>query len=260
MKRAEVQELLDERYQNVNPRAFIQEDPLSIPRAYSKKEDIEIIAFLTATISWGQRPTILKNAKALEEGIGGKPYEFVLNATPDEIEAFDRFQHRTFNATDLRHFLNALQHIYREYGGMHSLFREGMDEEDEDLKKGILHFRNIFFSLPHDQRTEKHVADPFKNSPSKRLNMFLRWMVRDDAIDIGIWKDLGAHRLSCPLDLHSAKVARKLGLIERKQNDARTVAELDRTLRRFDPEDPVKYDIALHSMGVEEARTQREHA
>lgn len=260
MKRAEVQELLDERYQSVNPRAFIQEDPLSIPRAYSQKEDIEIIAFLTATISWGQRPTILKNAKALEEGMGGKPYEFIINAAPDEIEAFHRFQHRTFNATDLRHFLSALQHIYQEWGGMHELFREGLNEEDTDLKNGIFRFRKVFFSLPHDQRTEKHVADPFKNSPSKRLNMFLRWMVRDDAIDIGIWKDLGAHRLSCPLDLHSAKVARKLGLIERKQNDARTVAELDRALRRFDPGDPVKYDIALHSMGVEEARTQRLHA
>ncbi len=142
--------------------------------------------------------------------------------------------------------------IYRDHGGMHRLFGEGVSPEDDNLRGGIQRFRDVFFSIPHHSRTEKHVADPSKGSPSKRLHMFLRWMVRNDAIDLGIWKDLGVHRLSCPLDLHTAKVARRLGLIRRKQNDGKTVVELDQVLRRFDPEDPVKYDIALHRMGVEE--------
>ncbi len=218
------------------------------------------MAFLTATISWGQRGTIIKSAKALEEGMGKAPYSFIMGFENEELERFRTFQHRTFNEEDLRYFLKALQHIYREYGGMEQLFEEGMDASDQDLKKGIRHFRNLFFSLPHPKRTEKHVADPAKGSSAKRLNMFLRWMVRDDGIDLGLWKGLGAHRLSCPLDLHSANVARKLGLIHRKQNDAKTVAELDRALRRFDPQDPVKYDIALHRMGVEETKPDRKQA
>lgn len=260
MKRSKAKALLEEKYLNADPDAFIREDPLSIPRSYSKKEDIEIIGFLTATISWGQRQTIIKNANALEEGMGAEPYRFITTASSKDIRSFRHFQHRTFNGTDLCYFLSSLQKIYTEQGGMHRLFQEGTSDTDQDLKGGIERFRDIFFSLSHASRTEKHVADPAKGSPAKRLNMFLRWMVRDDAIDIGIWKDMGGHRLSCPLDLHSAKVARKLGLVRRKQNDAKTVEELDRALRHFDPQDPVKYDIALHRMGVDEARADREEA
>ncbi len=260
MKRAEVRSLLEEEYANADPEAFIREDPLCIPRSYTKKEDIEVIGFMTATISWGQRPTIIKNARSLEEGMGGEPFRFVLEAGPEDLRVFSSFQHRTFNSTDLHYFLKVLRRIYETYGSMQELFREGIRSSDADLRGGIERFREVFFSLPHSARTEKHVADPAKGSSAKRLHMFLRWMIRDDAIDIGIWKELGAHRLSCPLDLHSAKVGRKLGLIRRKQNDAKTVAELDRALRRFDPKDPVKYDISLHSMGVADARTDREQA
>jgi uncharacterized protein (TIGR02757 family) len=248
----EIKKTLDAHYEATSPERFIENDPLSIPHAFSKKEDAEIAAFLTATLSWGQRNTIIRSALDLMERMEGEPHRFLLEASPSSIERIGEFRHRTFKTEDLQHFLKALKKIYEEHGGMHELFREGVRSEDEFLHGGVANFRSVFFSIPHSSRTEKHVADPYKGSPSKRLNMFLRWMVRNDAIDPGWWSDLGPHRLSCPLDLHSAKVARRLGLIQRKQNDGKTVRELDRSLRAFDPEDPVKYDIALHRMGVED--------
>lgn len=242
---------LDEEYRNSDPEAFIARDPIQVPRSYRKKEDIEIMGFLTATLSWGQRATIIRNARLIGRRMEEEPHRFLLEAEDETFQAFSDFQHRTFNGTDLQHFLRALQHIYREHGGLQQVFQEGVGRADRDLKGGIERFRSVFFSIPHEARTQKHVAALGKGSPAKRLNMFLRWMVRKDGIDIGIWNELGPHRLSCPLDLHSARTARTLGLLKRKQNDAKAVDELDRKLRELDPEDPVKYDIALHRMSAE---------
>lgn len=252
-RKTRVKARLEEAYQDLSPDRFIEADPVSVPHSFSKKEDIEIAAFLTATLSWGQRKTIMQKARSLMRRMDDAPYSFITEASPSAFKKFRDFQHRTFNGVDLEYFLSALRNIYRKHGGMHELFHQGIRTQDPDTLNGIRRFRSIFFSLRHPGRTEKHVADPTKGSPAKRLHMFLRWMVRDGPIDLGVWNDLGPHRLSCPLDVHSANVARRLGMLERKQNDRKSVEELDRVLREMDPLDPVKYDIALHRLGIEEA-------
>jgi uncharacterized protein (TIGR02757 family) len=178
------------------------------------------------------------------------PYDFVLGHAATDLKRFEKFVHRTFNAADLAYFVKALRHIYRKKGGIETLFNQHATEGS--LQPAIHHFRKAFFELPFEKRTAKHVSDPMGGSAAKRINMYLRWMVRKDkrGVDFGIWKSIQASQLSCPLDIHSGKVARKLGLLLRAQNDARAVEELDRNLRRLDPADPVKYDFALFGLGV----------
>lgn len=241
--------LLDEKAAFYNRPAFIEHDPVSIPHLFSSKEDIEISGLLAATIAWGNRVSILRNAARLMEMMGHAPYEFVMNHSRADTNRLRTFVHRTFNGTDCAYFIAALKNIYERGGGLESAFLCGTDMT---LKDRIVHFRRIFFSLRHPARTEKHVSDPSKKSSAKRLCMFLRWMVRRDnaGVDFGIWKNIRPADLMLPLDVHTGNVSRQLGLLTRKQNDWQAVEEVTAALRKFDPDDPVKYDFALFGMGV----------
>jgi uncharacterized protein (TIGR02757 family) len=242
---------LDEKYNQFNCASFIESDPISIPHQFSRKEDIEIAAFLTATIAWGQRPTIIRNANLLIQLMHGEPYEFLTQGISNQTERFEKFVHRTFNGDDCCYFLRALSLIYHEHGGLENLFSDGF-AIDGTVKTTITHFRERFLSFNPQQRTQKHIANPDKGSSAKRLNMFLRWMVRPSGcgVDFGIWKSIPVSALMMPLDVHSGSVARKLGLLNRKQNDWQSVEELTANLRIFDPSDPVKYDFALFGLGA----------
>lgn len=250
MKRAELKEFLDFKVEQYNTPDFISSDPVQIPHQFTRKEDIEISGFLTATISWGNRKSILKNANSMMQLLENSPYDFVLNHSENELENLSSFVHRTFNGTDLTYFIRSLKNIYQHHDGLEGVFTNHSSEKG--LQPAIHEFKKIFFELPHEVRTRKHVSDPLKNSAAKRINMFLRWMVRNDNgnVDFGIWKDVSPSQLSCPLDVHSGNVARKLGLLKRKQNDAKALSELDTSLRKLDPRDPVKYDYALFGLGV----------
>lgn len=254
MRKAELKRFLDEKAAYYNQPLFIESDPIQIPHQFSKKEDIEIAAFLVATIAWGNRKSIIKNGTRLMQLMGQAPYDFVTHFSEEkDAENLKTFVHRTFNGYDLIYFVKALQHIYKNHNGLEGVF--STFSEEENLQPAIHHFKKVFFSLPHLKRTEKHVSDPLKNSAAKRINMFLRWMVRNDStgVDFGIWKSLSASQLSCPLDVHSGRVARSLSLLKRKQTDAKAVEELDKSLRKLDAKDPVKYDFALFGLGVFEA-------
>jgi uncharacterized protein (TIGR02757 family) len=244
--------LLDEKAEFYNSPSFIELDPVSIPHRFSRKEDMEISAFLTATIAWGQRPVILKNAGSLLQRMDNAPYDFIRHFKSTDLSAFRDFVHRTFNGHDCIFFLQSLQHIYREKSSLENLFCECLAPDGlSDYKEAINGWRRFFFSLPHEARSLKHFAHPAEGSAAKRINMFLRWMIRNDkkGVDLGIWK-LNPALLTCPLDVHSARVARKLGLLRRKQNDWAAAAELTSHLKTFDPNDPVKYDFALFGLGV----------
>lgn len=250
MTEAELRQILEENYRYYQSHFFIEPDPISIPHLFSRKEDIEISGFLAATLAWGQRPVIIRNALKLMEGMDHAPYDFIINHKEADRLRYSDFKHRTFNFDDLNFFLASLQNLYRNEGGLEAAF--AALPEEQHAGGAISRFRSAFFDQPHLKRSEKHVSDPERNSACKRLNMFLRWMVRQDqpAVDFGIWKQIRPDQLSCPLDLHSGRVARELGLLHRKQNDWKAVMELDRALRKFDPTDPVKYDFALFGMGV----------
>ncbi len=250
MNKAELKDFLDQKVIQYNKPDFLDTDPIQIPHLFSKKEDIEIIGFLTATIAWGNRKSIINNAKKLADLLGNSPYDFVLNYKDDATENLNDFVHRTFNGIDLAYFIKALQHIYKNHDGLEALFLKNVT--NNSLQHSISEFKKVFFEIPHPKRTTKHISDPLKGSAAKRINMFLRWMVRDNhtGVDLGIWKNIPTSYLSCPLDVHSGNVARKLGLLKRKQNDAKALAELDASLRKLDPIDPVKYDFALFGLGV----------
>lgn len=245
-----LKQFLDEKVEQYNTPLFIKDDPIQIPKKYKSKYDIEISAFLTATIAWGNRKMIINNANKIMNLMGNSPYDFVMNHNDSNLRSFDYFVHRTFNSIDLKYFIKGLQNIYMNYGSMETVF--SMNASSSSIQTSIHEFKKIFFSLEHAIRTEKHVGDPKKGSACKRLNMMLRWLVRKDnsGVDIGIWKDISQSILSCPLDVHSGNVARKLGLIKRKNNDSKALAELDQKLRKLDPNDPVKYDFALFGLGV----------
>ncbi|NTV84962.1 MAG: TIGR02757 family protein, partial [Bacteroidales bacterium] len=215
---------------------------------FNRKEDIEIAGFLTAVISWGQRKTILNNANQLLKIMDFCPYDFVINARDHDFTAFESFKHRTFNGIDCIFFMRGLQHIYLNHGGMENAFKA----QGDGIKSSIMHFRSLFFSIPHPSRTLKHLADPAAGASAKRINMFLRWMVRKDdrGVDFGIWNTIKPSQLYCPLDIHTGNVARKLGLITRRQNDWKALEELMAHLKSFDSEDPVKYDFALFGLGI----------
>ena len=241
---------LDEKVQQYNRLDFIESDPIQIPHQFTQKEDIEIAGFLAATIAWGNRTMIIKNANRMLELLDHAPFDFVMHHTPKELTRLEGFVHRTFNALDFRYFITALQHIYATHGGLEQALR--ISDGTENYRTAITHFKSLFFELPHLPRTQKHVSNPIKNSAAKRINMFLRWMVRKDntGVDFGIWKTHHPAHLSCPLDVHSGNVARKLKLLQRTQNDWKAVLELDHSLRKMDKNDPVKYDFALFGLGV----------
>jgi uncharacterized protein (TIGR02757 family) len=250
MTKAELKEFLDAKVEQYNHPKFLESDPIQIPHQFSKKEDVEISAFLTATIAWGNRKSIITNANRMMELFDNAPYDFIRNHQEGDLERMEGFVHRTFNATDLRYFVQSLKNIYENHQGLEQLFNHQINSDS--MQPAISGFKKVFFELPHPARTTKHVSDPLKGSAAKRINMFLRWMVRDNSsgVDFELWKTISPALLSCPLDVHSGNVARKLKLLKRKQNDAKALAELDKSLRKLDPQDPVKYDFALFGLGV----------
>jgi uncharacterized protein (TIGR02757 family) len=250
MTNSELKSFLDEKVELYNNPKFIESDPIQIPHAFSLKEDIEIAGFLSATIAWGNRKMIINNAKKMMDLMGNSPYDFVLNHQDYQLEKLENFVHRTFNSGDMITFIKGLQNIYTNHNGLEAVFANNI--EKDSMQKSISEFKKVFFEINHQNRTQKHISDPLNNSAAKRINMFLRWMVRNDkkGVDFGIWKTIPTSALSCPLDVHSGNVARKLELLSRKQNDAKALSELDTNLRKLDPNDPVKYDFALFGLGV----------
>lgn len=249
----QLKQMLDEAAASYNNARFIAEDPISIPHQFSKKEDIEIAGFFAAILSWGQRKTIIAKADSLMNLMDGRPHDFLMHATEQELKRFQHFKHRTFQPDDLYAIFNGLRMIYRHHGGLEGLFVAGFREKDAWHALGKFH--HILFSYPHLPRSRKHISNPHTGSACKRLNMFLRWMVRADvhAVDFGLWKNIPASVLLCPLDVHVANAARKLNILNRKANDRKAVDELMAVLRKLDPLDPVKYDFALFGMSKYEA-------
>ncbi|NQX77245.1 TIGR02757 family protein [Gilvibacter sp.] len=253
MNRSELKAFLDEKAAYYEQPSFLEQDPIQIPHRYTQKEDIEISGFLTAVIAWGNRLSILRSADKMMQIMGDAPHDFILNHEPTDLEKIEGFVHRTFQTVDLKYFLKALQQLYRHQGGLESTLAKHYKEAGE-LQLALSSFKKEFFSFDPPERSLKHLPDPLKGSAAKRINMYLRWMVRSSArdVDFGIWDQIPASALSCPLDVHSGRVARAVKLLKRKQNDAKAVLELDKALRRLDPEDPVKYDFALFGLGVDE--------
>ncbi len=247
----ELKEFLDEKVILYNNPKFIESDPIQIPHSFKQKEDIEISAFLTASISWGNRKMIIRNALKMMHLLDNSPYDFIKNHKKNDLKQLQNFVHRTFNSTDFVQFIKSLKHIYNKHKGLENVLLIKKNEGN-NYKNAIHNLKRVFFEIPHHRRTEKHISDPLKNSAAKRINMFLRWMVRDDkmGVDFGIWKKHSSANLSCPLDVHTGNIARKLKILSRKQNDAKALEELDKNLRKMDSTDPVKYDYALFGLGV----------
>jgi len=249
----ELKKLLDEKVDLYYKQDFIKDDPISIPHKFSKKQDIEIAAFWTAILAWGQRKTIINKATDLFERMDQSPYDFIVNHTEKDRKNFESFKHRTFNATDTIYFLEFLQNHYKNHESLEDAFL--LNGEFITVEASLTHFHNYFFDHPFaPERTRKHIATPARKSTCKRLNMFLRWMVREDNnnVDFGLWKNISPSDLMIPFDVHVERISRKLGLIQRKQKDWKTVVELTENLKKLDNSDPVKYDFALFGMGVNE--------
>ena len=255
MNQNELKDFLDDKVAFYNRPQFIPADPISIPHMFVKKQDIEISGLLAAVLSWGQRKTIINKARELMALMDNDPYNFILGASEHEFLRFETFKHRTFNGTDMLYFLHFLQEMYSKHTSLEKVFSQG--HKGISVEIALNNFYNRFISLLNfPSRTKKHIQSPEKKSACKRMNMFLRWMVRKDdcGVDFGIWEDIEVRDLICPCDLHVDKVARSLGLISRKQTDWSTAVELTDSLKHFDPEDPVKYDFALFSIGVVEKK------
>jgi uncharacterized protein (TIGR02757 family) len=249
---------LEKKVAEYNSRAFIEADPISVPHRFSKKQDVEIAGFFTAVFSWGNRTTIIQKSNELMSFMDYAPHDFIRNHHSIDLKPLLNFRHRTFNTTDLLYFLHYLQYHYLQSDSLETAFMpvgNKLNGQEEFVKNALSAFYTRFFSLEDaPRRTQKHIASPDKNSACKRLNMYLRWMVRKDnsGVDFGIWENISAADLICPLDLHVARVARGFGLIRRKQNDWETAMELTHALRGMDKNDPVKFDFALFGLGVSE--------
>lgn len=248
----QLKSFLDKKAVEYNRPNFIINDPVSIPHRFSKRQDIEIAGLIAAVFAWGQRKTIINKSWEFLSMMDNAPYHFVLNHTTQDLNPFLKFKHRTFNSTDALYFIYFFHWYYSKYNSLEEAFL--ISKDDETVEKGLIHFFNLFFSLPQaPMRTRKHVSTPERKSACKRLNMFLRWMVRHDGagVDFGLWKEIRPAQLVCPCDLHVDRVARKLGLIRRRQTDWKTALELTSSLKALDPVDPVKYDFALFGLGIE---------
>lgn len=248
-----LKEYLDEAVERFNQPSFIPDDPISIPHQFQSLQDQEIIGFWVAILAWGQRVTIINKANELVRLMDGAPHDFMLNHQESDLKPFLDFKHRTFQATDTLYFLSFFQRYYREHDSLETAFAQFLAPEASTTETALIGFRKFFFDHPHaPQRTHKHIASPARKSTCKRINMFLRWMVRKDqaGVDFGHWDKIRADQLQMPLDVHVERVARQLGLIQRKQRDWLTVLELTQNLAQFDPADPVKYDFALFGLGV----------
>jgi uncharacterized protein (TIGR02757 family) len=250
-----LKDFLDRKVAEYNQPSFIVNDPICVPHEYGKKQDIEIAAFFAAIFAWGNRTTIIQKSRELMRLMDNNPHEFIVHHKERDRKRFESFCHRTFNATDLLYFVSFLQHHYRKYNSLEDAFFPPSFTGAELLEDALNYFNQYFFSLGDvPQRTRKHIASPAKNSACKRLNMFLRWMVRNDAkgVDFGIWRKFHPSQLICPLDLHVARVAKRFALLTRPNADWQSAIDLTSHLRKFDAADPVKYDFALFALGVVE--------
>jgi len=252
MQDQRLKDLLDEKYHQYNRLEFIEHDPICIPHRFQKLQDIEISAFWVAILAWGQRKTIINKATDLMRLMDDAPYQFVTQHQDSDLKRLESFKHRTFNATDTLYFVDFFKRYYAEHNSLELAFST---PDAQNMKERLSEFHKRFFDNPYaPQRTRKHIATPARKSACKRLNMFLRWMVRKDhtGVDFGLWDNLNTRELICPCDVHVERVARKLGLIQRNQVDWEMAEELTANLRLYDPHDPVKYDFALFGMGVME--------
>ena len=252
MNTAQLKEFLDQKVEQYNQPSFIENDPISVPHRFSKKQDIEIAGLFAAIFAWGQRKTIINKSRELMNLMDGDPHNFVIHHTEKDLKPLINFKHRTFNSTDLLYFIAFLKHHYKNYSSLEAAF---VQHETVNVKEMLNEFHKYFFSLDFvPKRTRKHVATPIRKSTCKRLNMFLRWMVRKDksGVDFGIWKKIKSSQLYIPYDVHVSRVSYNLGLIERKQNDWTAVENLTEKLLKLDKNDPVKYDFALFGLGVHE--------
>lgn len=253
--RPDLKLFLDEKVEEYNQPFFIEEDPVSIPHAFSKQQDIEIAGFFAAVLAWGQRKTIISKCRELFQLMDDAPHAFMLGHTEKDLRTLLHFKHRTFNTTDLLWFICFFQQYYQKNDSLEHAFAAGIQHQNETIEGGLIHFHQLFFDRENSpDRTRKHIATPERKSACKRLNMFLRWMVRRDknGVDFGIWRQIKPSQLVCPCDLHVDRVARNLGLITRKQTDWQTALELTQNLKQMDPVDPVRYDFALFGLGVME--------
>jgi uncharacterized protein (TIGR02757 family) len=252
MKSTELKKWLDEKVRKYNHPSFVEHDPISVPHLFTRTQDIEIAGLFAAVFAWGNRTTIINKAKELMQLMAMKPYEFCLHHKEKDLRKLSAFKHRTFQSDDLYYFIFFLHQHYKKYDSLETAF---FPRKKMIVEEGLHHFREYFFSFEHLRRTEKHIASPLQNSACKRLNMYLRWMVRNDkkGVDLGIWKNISPSSLVCPLDVHVSNVARRLNLLTRKQNDWEAAIELTENLKRFDRRDPVKYDFALFGSGVDDA-------
>ncbi len=248
-------DFLNRKVAEYNQPSFIEKDPISVPHRYTLQQDKEIAGFFAAVFAWGNRAIIIKKCAELMQRMDNSPYEFIVGHHEKERKKLLGFKHRTFNDTDLLYFVEFLQQHYRQYDTLETAFTRGIKKNDYNTENALTGFYNYFFSLEDvPGRTTRHIASPAKKSTCKRLSMFLRWMVRTDeqGVDFGIWKKIQPHQLICPVDLHVARVARRFNLLRRSQNDWQTAVELTETLKKLDPQDPVKYDFALFGLGVME--------
>lgn len=248
----DLKELLDSKVELYNNISFIENDPISIPHSFSKKQDIEISGFFAAILAWGNRKSIINSCQRLINFMDNQPYDFILNHSKNDLKRFEKFAHRTFNSTDLLFFIEAFKNIYRKYNTLETLFITTY--KDENVKSGLINFHNYCFEFDFAPlRTKKHVATPHRHSACKRLNMYLRWMVRDDnkGVDFGIWKNIKPKQLVCPLDVHVLRNANSLGLLNSEKGNWENAEKLTEKLKIFDKNDPVKYDFALFGMGIE---------
>jgi uncharacterized protein (TIGR02757 family) len=250
-----LKEFLDSKVTLYNRPEFIPFDPITIPHRFSKKQDIEISGFMAATLAWGQRKTIINKCLELMEMMDNAPYDFILHHQENDLKPFLRFKHRTFNDIDTLYFIDFFSRFYKDHPSLEEAFCLGWNESEDNMETLLTNFHELFFQDPESpSRTRKHIATPKRKAACKRINMFLRWMVRQDkqGVDFGVWKKIKPYQLICPCDLHVDRVGRKLNLITRKQTDWLTAMELTKNLRDFDPVDPVKYDFALFGLGITE--------
>lgn len=257
-KIGDLKSFLEEQSARFNRPEFITLDPVSIPHMFSKKQDIEIAGLFAAVLAWGQRATIIRKCRELLSWMDNDPYRFILHHRPKDLKAFANFRHRTFNGTDTLYFIEALRSLYLEHPSLERAFV--VPASALTIEEGLIRFHHRFFHLQdHPQRTKKHLPTPERKSTCKRINMYLRWMVRKDdkGVDFGLWDNISPGQLVCPCDLHVDRVARLLKLIRRKQTDWLTALELTENLRKLDPVDPVKYDFALFGLGIEEGWGKR---
>ncbi len=250
----DLKKFLDSKLLTYNKPAFIVGDPVVIPHSFTLKQDIEIAGLFAAVLAWGNRATIINNCRKLMHLMGDAPHDFILNHRESDLKPFIHFVHRTFNATDLLYFISFLQHHYREYSSLEDAFVPGKEYKEDNVEQALIHFHDYFFSIEHPARTRKHIATPVRNSACKRINMYLRWMVRKDksGVDFGIWKKIKPGQLVCPLDVHVARVAERLGLIDNIKSNWTNALVLTERLKELNPADPAVYDYALFGLGAEE--------